>query len=262
MNYKKAKTILRKLNSLLESFENLGEPLSDIESEMLLRYTDEFRKLVPLEEDMEEPELVKAIKVEKVKPAKKSKKKAPVLKVVEEVIEEEVDIEEPEVIEVVQEVEELVESNVEDAEEETVSEDEVFDVPPVVEKVVKAAAPAKKKPKAKKKSLVATEEEIVEDVDLWEKKEFTELSEKLSFSPIKNIFKSISINERIFTQNELFDGDHLVFRSTLEQLEEKATFEEAVSFLKNGVAKDQKWDSPKKIKKASQFMKLVQRRFL
>ncbi len=252
MDYKKAKTILRKLNSMLESFENLGEPLSDIECEMLLRYSDEFRKLIPT--DIEEEDVVEIVK----KPAatkkkKKEKKKAiPVVEMIEEV-EEEVITEE-----IKQEVEEAPVVEIE-----TVSEE--YDVPPVVEPApVKVAKPKKAPAKAKteKKSLVATEEEIVEDVDLWEKKEFTELSEKLSFSPIKNIFKSISINERIFTQNELFGGDHLSFRSTLEQLEEKANFEEAVAFLRNGVAKDQQWDSPKKIKKASQFMKLVQRRFL
>ena len=87
MNYKKAKTILRKLNSLLESFENLGEPLSDIECEMLHRYTDEFRKLVP--EDHEEAEalaVVKEMVVEKPK-TKKKKKKAKEAQPVEPVIE-------------------------------------------------------------------------------------------------------------------------------------------------------------------------------
>jgi len=254
MNYKKAKTILRKLNSLLESFENLGEPLSDIECEMLLRYTEEFKKLVP--QDHEEAEalaVVKEMVIEKPKAKKKKEKKA-----------KEKAPPKPKAVEIVEEVEEVIEEN------------EEFDVPPVeevevveevqeiveelVEEEVKVVPPPK--PKSTKKKLVATEEDKTEDIDLWAKKEFKELSEKLSFSPIKNIFKAISINERIFTQNELFGGDHIAFRATLEQLETKANFDEAVAFLKNGVAKEHKWDSPKRIKKASQFMKIVQRRYL
>ena len=263
MNYKKAKTILRKLNSMLESFENLGEPLSDIESEMLMRYSDEFIKLIPQQEDEEEDEaeMVAPIVVEKVKPIKKKAAKkpkvAPAAKKAKavKVVEEEEFVEEP----IIEEIPELA---VEEIAEEVIDASEEYDVAPVEETPVVVAKPAKKAAKPKKKPLVANEEEEHEDIDLWAKVEFKELSEKLSFSPIKNIFKSISINERIFTQNELFGGDHLAFRSVLEQLEQKNTFEEAVAFLKGGIAKEQKWDSAKKINKANQFMKLVQRRFV
>ena len=264
MNYKKAKTILRKLNTLLDSFESLKEPVSEIEAEMLNRYTDEFKKLIPSEVIIEDgPEIISKHSredsratqiVEIVKPtAKKANKSAAklakkeIVKIPDEIIVAEVEIEELVELEVPQSIE---------------VNDEEFDVPPIIVEKAKPKPSPVKKLTPKKKKLVGDDEDEMEDGDLWAKKVFADLSEKLSYSPIKNIYKSLSINERMFTEAELFGGDHLLFRSVLEQVEKMSTFEQAVEFLKSGVAVNQKWEGTKKHKKAAQFMKLIQRRFL
>lgn len=252
MDYKKARKQLKKIKTLLDSFESLGEPMSEMEAMLLRKYADEFKQIVP---HFQEEEIVA--------PAQP--------KVESAIISLKGDIEEKEVSPKIEASEEYDVAPIVEAVEEQVA----VEATPVVEaKVVEpisaepAAHPkpivkkpaAKKKPK--KKLLVAEHEEEVENISLWEPVEIKELSQRLSFSPIKNVFKAISINERIFTQNELFNGDNLSFRATLEKIETMTSFEEASSFLKGGVATENEWTNPKKIKKAKEFMRLVQRRFI
>jgi len=261
MDYKKARKQLKKIKTLLDSFESLGEPISEMEAKLLMKYADQFKEIIPFSDEvMEEATNVKIAEA----PVVSMKKAAPKVEVVEKVVAEvEEEIEEAE--------EEIVEESAGPLEVVAENLEEEFDVipepEPLPELKVKAApkSTVKKIQKQKKeaKTLVATvDEEALANISLWEPVEITELSQKLSFSPIKNIFKSISINERIFTQNELFGGDHVLFRATLEQIEGMSGFEEVSTFLQNSVAKDHSWESPKKMKKASQFMSLVQRRFL
>ena len=88
-----------------------------------------------------------------------------------------------------------------------------------------------------------------------------DLSDKLSMSRIDDIHKAMGINERLFNQNELFGGNGAVFSETLTRLNQFASFDEAKEYLKNGVAKENKWDSETKWDKAQQFVKLVYRRY-
>lgn len=265
MDYKKARKQLKKIKTLLDSFESLGEPISEMEANLLKKYADQFKNIIPFGvEDEDSGPSVKiaeapVLPINKATPAPKVVEKKEAVKVVKTKavvadfpIEEEEDFVGPL---------EVVEDNIE----------EEFDVIPEPEPVPELKIKAKTKATVKKvqpkkkepKTLVATvDEEELSNISLWEPVEITELSQKLSFSPIKNIFKSISINERIFTQNELFGGNHVLFRATLEKIELMSGFEEASEFLQTAVAKEHTWESPKKLKKASQFMSLVQRRFL
>ncbi|HOY15426.1 MAG TPA: hypothetical protein PLY70_19900 [Saprospiraceae bacterium] len=88
-----------------------------------------------------------------------------------------------------------------------------------------------------------------------------DLSDKLSMSRIDDIHKAMGINERLFNQNELFGGNGALFSETLTRLNQFASFDEAKEYLKNGVAKENKWDSETKWAKAQQFVKLVYRRY-
>jgi hypothetical protein len=88
-----------------------------------------------------------------------------------------------------------------------------------------------------------------------------ELSEKLGALPIQDIRKAMGLNERIFTTNELFDGDTALFDSTLQALDRCRDFEEASRYLLLHVAAKFDWSAPTRKNKARNFIKLVQRRF-
>lgn len=253
MDYKRAKKQLKKIKTLLESFESLGEPMTEMEARLLRKYADEFKLIVPhFEEEVQptvQPKVESAIINLK---GDIQEKELPVVENIEELVADEYDIPPVKEIEKVVEVETITAEPVIEAKKAA---------PKVIEKVTKKVAEPVKK--AVKKTLVADHDEAeLGSISLWDPVVITELSQKLSFSPIKNVFKSISINERIFTQNELFNGDNLSFRATLEKIEEMNSFEDASAFLKNGVASENNWADPKKIKKAKEFMKLVQRRFI
>lgn len=261
MDYASAKIILKKLSTLIDSFESLDEPISEIESEMLLKYIDKLRSTIPgnlsnpADAKVVEKIITKSVtptaQIEEVQIPQSAKGETKPKAIVTKTIE-------PPILA------------------------EQFDVPPVPEvamKVVKEAEPEAVKikenlntgsikildnNKKSKKALVGVDDGEDEggNSDLWSKIEIADISDKLSNSPIKDIIKAISINERIFTQNELFGGDNLVFRSTVEQIEKCNSIEEAFFLLQNGVAKKYEWDSATKVKKANNFVRLVQRRFL
>jgi len=255
MDYKKARKQLKKIKTLLDSFESLGEPMSEMEARLLRKYADEFKKIVPHYQEEE----ISAPTQPKVESAIISLKGDIEEKEISPVIEEIVEAEEYDVAPVVEEVAEEV-PMIKEVVVEAIPSIETKEIKPAVAEV---STPKKVSKPVKKKSLVADhDEEELESISLWEPVEIKELSQQLSFSPIKNVFKAISINERIFTQNELFAGDNLKFRATLEKIEEMSSFEEASAFLKDGIASENNWTDPKKIKKAQAFMKLVQRRFI
>lgn len=89
----------------------------------------------------------------------------------------------------------------------------------------------------------------------------TDLSDKLALTPVKDLTKSMGINERIFTQQELFGNDNEVFNSTLQNLNNCQNFDEAKQYLFDNVIYKFDWVSEKKLKKASTFVKLVKRKF-
>jgi len=96
---------------------------------------------------------------------------------------------------------------------------------------------------------------------LFEEKKAKELSDKLGNLPIKDIFASMSINEKILTKTELFGGDDNLFKSTLAELNTLGSFEEAKSLLISGVASQYEWAEDSKHKKAVHFIQLIKRRY-
>ncbi len=102
---------------------------------------------------------------------------------------------------------------------------------------------------------------VAERAALFEFKEATELSEKLSMSPIRDLTKAMGLNEKIFTINELFGGDSKSFAETIQTLNTFTSFEQAAEYLANGVAFQQKWTNKNKKKKAINFITLVKRRY-
>ncbi len=96
---------------------------------------------------------------------------------------------------------------------------------------------------------------------LFEFKEATELSEKLSMQPIRDLTKAMGLNEKIFTINELFGGESKAFDETVKKLNTFSSFEQAAEYLSSGVAHTYDWPNRSKKKKALNFIQLVKRRY-
>ncbi len=96
---------------------------------------------------------------------------------------------------------------------------------------------------------------------LFTESPITDLSDKLALLPIRDLTKALSINERFFTIQELFGGDSDLFQATLQKLNGYSDFEQASQELMGSVATDFDWSSAQKQKKASNFIKLVRRRY-
>ncbi|HMT54541.1 MAG TPA: hypothetical protein PKC06_14900, partial [Saprospiraceae bacterium] len=98
--------------------------------------------------------------------------------------------------------------------------------------------------------------------ELFAEERISDLSDKLSLSPIKDLTKSMGINEKIFTQQELFGNNQQQFITTLEKLNNCQNFTEAKQYLLENVINDFGWTSEGKVKKAATFIKLVKRKFV
>lgn len=98
--------------------------------------------------------------------------------------------------------------------------------------------------------------------ELFLEEKVTDLSDKLALTPIKDLTKSMGINERIFTQQELFDNNQMYFNETLLELNKCQSFEEAKHYLIRHVIYKYDWVAEGKNKKAATFIKLVKRKFV
>lgn len=239
MNLKQTSLILKKINRLHELIDTIGEA-SSTETDLLKAYIVDLYEAVVMSDieelsDLEEEAMLKKIKKRK-KVEKKLKKK---------VIKRSDIVEEDDDFEAADEVEELVEKEV---------------VAPVikVEKEEKVSVPVEEPAPVKKVTEPVIAEELFELFDLSSS---AELSDKLANAPIKDLTKAMGINERIFTANELFDGNHKEMDNILLALNGLETFDEAKSVLMHSVAQKNKWAEGAKVKKAKNFIKLVKRRF-
>lgn len=97
---------------------------------------------------------------------------------------------------------------------------------------------------------------------IFEIRNSNELSDKLSLSPIKDLRKSMGVNERIFTINELFGGDQKLFDDVFQHLNAIDNYSDAADYLIENVAIPNNWQDGERKKKAEQFVKLVYRRYL
>jgi hypothetical protein len=87
------------------------------------------------------------------------------------------------------------------------------------------------------------------------------MSGRFSHVPIESIESAMGLNERIFTLNELFGGDKVLFDTTCSALNKLNSFADARTLLMAGPAKQYKWSEPERIKMAEQFIRIVSRRY-
>jgi len=88
-----------------------------------------------------------------------------------------------------------------------------------------------------------------------------ELSDKLSASKIEDIGKAMGLNEKIFTVNELFGGEHTAFEKAINDIHACSNFNEAKIYISEQLAPKYQWMEGGKFKKAKEFIKLVKRKF-
>lgn len=245
MSYKKIQKQIRKISVLAENIAE-DEEVSTIERDLLLSYVRKLYEQV-LDLDLDE----------KVKPSKTTTKS------VEKVVVQ--DTPTPQV----QNTTPVTPAPVPTPEPEPVAA-------PVVER-----KPFERAPKANTAVVTEPVQKVVESIPepepvavasapspmsaemkaLFQRVDSKELSDKLSNLPIADLTKAFSINERIFTIQELFNGNQDLFNSTVSQVNAAANYEEATQILADGVAKELNWSDESKIRKAEGFVKKVQRRF-
>lgn len=147
--------------------------------------------------------------------------------------------------------------------EDKVKVDKPIASPPPVEETVAKVEKAPEKPVSQPEVAIEEKPSVPDDIlSLFQlEDDATELSEKLSKTAIQDIEKAMSINEKIFTINELFNGNSQEFRSCLSHLESLHSYQEAVDHLSHGPAQKYDWGEEEKRKKAQIFIQLVNRKF-
>jgi hypothetical protein len=100
-----------------------------------------------------------------------------------------------------------------------------------------------------------------ETLALFEFEAPKELSEKLSETPIADLKKAFSLNDRLLMTTELFGGDSKSLENTVVTVQGLSSFEEAKSYLIQFCAERYAWAEKNKIEPARRFIKIVRRRF-
>lgn len=92
-------------------------------------------------------------------------------------------------------------------------------------------------------------------------KEAKELSEKLSAQPVKDLTRSMAINDRLLYTNDLFGKDNNALNAALKQLNDLGSMDNAQPVLEE-FAEKHDWTEEEKVDTAMAFIKLVRRRYL
>lgn len=243
MDIEKTTILLEKINNLHHNIQKDADNISSIERDLLKDYIKSLYEAL-LETDDSQKDMTSFTKV-------KSKQKSteheelpgssgPVheeLEVeaeeIEPVIEKEtIKYQAPRIIQVPEDIKE-----------------EIASTPPKETSEIRHEAPA---------SVVTDEIEALFEED----NSGNDLSSRLANAPIRDLSKAVSINERIFTVNELFGGNTQAFDGALKLLNSYGSFKEAKFNVLADLAIEYAWADKKRVKKAKNFIRLVKRRYL
>jgi len=225
MDHKNVSKLLKKINRLYELVNAIGEA-SNTEKDLLKAYVIDLYDAVTTsdiadEKDLEEAEMRKKLKKQR-KLEKKLQKKSKKEKPKQETKVKQTDVPSPS---------------------------------------TSVSAEPQKKTEPVKIKAEATPKVNSALTDLFEMDSGNDVSDKLAQTPIADLTKAMSINERIFTQNELFGGNQEEMNNILTALNGLGSFDEAKDVLIRSVANKYGWGESAKHKKAKTFIKLVKRRF-
>lgn len=223
MRIKKIEKRLSKINRVFNAFKDDGN-ISKIEKDLLLGYVRDLYDLIIDNDD--EPVDVNEEKLEK----------QPIVQIFEKEDVEVVDQISTEIIEIEEEVkEELIEEEILDNNPTEVLEGQKSDA-----------------------LNIYLSDKLVE---IFNMPGVTDLSDKLASSPISDVSKSMGINERYFTISELFGGDSQKFVEACDALNNFKSLDQAQPFLVD-IAVKYGWEKGPKMKKAHNFVKHINRRYL
>ena len=106
------------------------------------------------------------------------------------------------------------------------------------------------------------ETKISEDLSLlFNESENEEGGSRYSSGKITDIGKSMGINDKILTINDLFKGDQTLFNKTVDHLNSLDSYDAAKTYLVAGVAEKMNWADASKKGKAIRFINLMRRRY-
>lgn len=241
MNLENTSLVLKKINRLYELIQSLGEA-SHTEKDLLKAYVLDLYEAVALSD---EDEILEDFEIEEMK------EKMNKLKKQENKLKKELEKK-------MEKAESMSDNYLEDNEE---LEDESSEE---IEGETEKESPAEPEEPEEEES---AEEELAESlseemIQLFDIKDSTELSDRLANAPIADLTKAMGINEKIFTVNELFDGNKEEMDNILRALNNLTDFEEAKSVLARSVAPKYKWLEKQRLKKARNFIRLVRRRYI
>lgn len=89
----------------------------------------------------------------------------------------------------------------------------------------------------------------------------SDLSARLSSSPVPDLARAFGIGERMLIQKELFGGNQDTFSAALRHLNDLPSYDDAVAYLGGGVAKEYDWADGERADVARDFAKVVRRRY-
>ncbi|MCP4439973.1 MAG: hypothetical protein GY810_13590 [Aureispira sp.] len=134
----------------------------------------------------------------------------------------------------------------------------VKEVKPIVKK---EPTPPKKEEAPKEVAATGGFNEEYEELFLF--KEATDLSQKLSASPIKDLSKALGLNEKFLFINELFGGSANDFKGAIDAFNQPmANFDEVRLYMEKELVEKFGWLGKLKKAVAKDFVKLVRRRYL
>ncbi len=225
MDIKRIEKKLKKINKLVELYREEDE-VSKVERDILLDYIKKlYEEVLFLDMSFED-------EITPIKPKSKAKQKVetkePIIRKVEE---------RPVVVK-----------------EEKPITTEVVSSPAVIEE-----PKVEVKPKVEEVAVLTSKPEYDE---LFVDDEINDISARLARTKISDINKSMGINERIFTINELFGGSSDAYNGAIAYLNGLSNFQDARMYLEAEIIGKFSWMEDVKIKKAQNFIKLVRRLFV
>ena len=241
MDLQKAKKLLDKINSLYRGMENDTDgSIATIEKDLMRSYVRQFYEVfLDTDAPIAAPKKVKP-RVEAIKASPKPTPPPPPPAPKRA---------KPRVIELSEEVKDFISDTPPPAPR--------IPTPPPAPAPVYVPPPAPVTPPAPTAQLSENEEVL----ELFEVKQATDLSERLSSSPLSDLMKAMGLNERILTVNELFGGDANEFKKVMTDLNRLRNFDEAKQYLAANVVEKHGWTKRNKKNKAKILIKTIRRRY-
>jgi hypothetical protein len=96
---------------------------------------------------------------------------------------------------------------------------------------------------------------------LFEETSGRELSDRLSNTPIADLTRAFSINDRLLTMNELFGGNKAAFDEAVKDINNSSGFDSARAFMLDIATRNNWAANADRQTVAKSFIKMVRRRF-